>query len=144
MSPTETTPTEELVRRLNESLGWEMRAQTMYAHYAAYVRGVHRLHLKPYFESEATESMGHAGIVRDHVVKLGGVARTDRDPTEIVHTTDYRIMLQEAMKTEQRAAAAYREILALPGIESELYDAIEQIYFQEERSVDELTQLLGS
>jgi bacterioferritin len=137
------TATQEMVRRLNDALGWELRAQMMYAHYAAYVKGIYRLHLKPYFEGEATESVSHATAVRDHIAQLGGVARTERDPTEIVHTTDYRVMLEEAMKTETRAAAWYQEFLNLPGIDPELYDAIEQIYFQEERSVEELKQLMG-
>jgi bacterioferritin (cytochrome b1) len=134
----------DLIRRLNDALGWELRAQLMYAHYAAYVKGIYRLHLKPYFESEATESVGHATAVRDHIAQLGGVARTDRDPTEIVHTTDYLTMLDEAMKTETRAARTYKEFLDLGDIDPELYDAIEQIYFQEERSVEELKQLMAS
>ena len=136
------TTTEELVRQLNAALGWELRAQLLYSHYAAYVKGIHRLHLKPFFEAEATESVGHATAVRDHIVILGGVALTDRDATEIVHTDDYRVMLAEAMKTETGAAETYKAFLDLPGVESELYDAIEQIYFQEERSVDELKQIL--
>ena len=131
-----------LIDRLNDALGWEIRAQLMYAHYAAYVKGIYRLHLKPYFEAEATESVGHATAVRDQITKLGGVARTNRDETEIVHTTDYRVMLTEAMNTESHAANSYKEFLQLSGIDSELYDAIEQIYFQEERSVEELKQLM--
>ena len=60
-----------MIDRLNDALGWEMRATTMYAHYAAYVRGINRLHLKPYFEAEAEESMTHATTVRMAIVKLG-------------------------------------------------------------------------
>ena len=138
------TSREELVNQLNEALGWELRAQMMYSHYAAYVKGIYRLHLKPYFEAEATESIGHATAVRDHIVQLSGVARTERDSTEIVHTTDYRSMLTEAMKTETHAAASYKRFLALPGVDAELHDAIEQIYFEEERSVEELKQLMDS
>jgi len=136
--------TEELVRKLNDALGWELRAQMMYAHYAAYVKGIYRLHLKPYFEAEATESVGHATAVRDHIAQLGGVARTERDKTEIVHTTDFRGMLDEAVKTETHAAKSYRELLDLPGISAELHDAVEQIYFQEERAVEELKQLMDT
>lgn len=136
------TSREELIRRLNGALGWELRAQMMYSHYAAYVKGIYRLHLKPYFEAEATESIGHATAIRDHIAQLGGVARTERDKTEIVHTTDYRIMLDEAMKTETHAAKSYKEFLSLPGVDPELYDVIEQIYFQEERAVEELKQLM--
>jgi bacterioferritin (cytochrome b1) len=135
---------QKLIEHLNHALGWEMRAQLMYAHYAAYVRGINRIHLKPFFEGESTESVGHATIVRDQISKLGGVAVTDRDKTEIVHTTDFKTMLDESMKTETKAAAGYKEVLAIEGIDSETYDAIEQIYFQEERSVEELKQLMGS
>jgi len=131
----------ELVDRLNDALGWEMRAMTLYAHYSAYVKGLHRLQLKPYFDGEATESIAHANTVRAAIVKLGGTARTARDTTEIVHTTDYRVMLDEALKTETHAARSYKEILGMGGLDSELYDAIEQIYFAEERSVEELHQM---
>ena len=134
--------TRDLIRELNAALAWEMRAQVMYSHYSAYVKGIHRLHLKPFFEGEATESVTHGQTVRDQIVKLGGVATTDRDPTEIVHSTDYRTMLEEAFRTEQQAAEGYKKILALPGVDAELYDTIEQISFQEQRSIEELTQML--
>jgi len=139
----ETTPTEELIRQLNAALGWEMRALTLYAHYAAYVKGIYRLHLKPFFEAEAAESMTHATAVRTEIVKLGGKAVTERDSTEIIHTTDYRVMLEEAMKTETTAAKTYKALVDLPGLDAELYDALEQIYFAEERSVEELTQMIS-
>lgn len=140
----QTTPQEELIRHLNAALGWELRAQTMYAHYAAYVEGIYRLHLKPFFDGEATESMGHAESVRSEIVKLGGVAVTERDETKIVHTTDYQLMLRESLKTESHAAKTYKKFLDLPGVDAELFDVIEQIYFAEERSVEELNRLMPS
>ena len=50
-------------------------------------------------------------------------------------------MLEESMKIETRAAETYQSFLALPGLDSELFDAIEQIYFAESRSVEELSLL---
>ena len=50
-----TTPSnQKLVDELNRALALEMRAEVMYAHYGAYVKGIHRLQLKPYFATEAT------------------------------------------------------------------------------------------
>ncbi len=141
---TDVTDIQVVLRELNAALAWELRAETLYNHYAAYVKGIYRLHLKPFFEAEANESVVHGKTVREQIVKLGGEATTNRDATEIVHTTDYKVMLREAFQTETKAAECYKEILALPGIDSELYDAIEQISFQEERSVEELSQLLDS
>ena len=33
---------EELISALNKALAWELRAIAMYAHYAAYISGIHR------------------------------------------------------------------------------------------------------
>lgn len=133
---------DELIERLNQALAWELRAQAMYAHYATYVRGIHRLHLKPYFEAEANESVLHATTVRDAIARLGGIAVTNRAAEPIEHTTDYRLMLEEALDTERQSVAIYQGLLPLlKEHEEELYDAIEQILFAEERSREELTQL---
>ena len=75
--------TANLIDRLNEALGWEMRAMTVAAHYAANVQGIHRLQLDPMFNEEATESLAHADVVRRAVVKLGGVPVTERNPTPL-------------------------------------------------------------
>lgn len=138
----ETEANRNLIAKLNDALAWELRALTLYAHYAAYVQGIYRLQLKPHFEAEATESMTHSNTVRNAIVKLGGEAITQRDQTEIKHTTDFKVMLDEAMATETQAAATYKEILGMPGLDSELDDAIEQIYFAEARAVEELHQLM--
>src|SRR5262245_38924849 len=52
-------PSSKLIAALNASLGWELRAQAMYAHYAAYVKGLEALTLVEHFEEEVTESTGH-------------------------------------------------------------------------------------
>ena len=132
----------QLAEQLNRALGLELRAIVMYAHYAAYVKGMYRLYLKPFFEGEATESLDHAATVRHAINQLGAVAVTDRDPTPIVHTTDYETMLQEVLRTEQVAAETYRGILGQVTDNQELYDLIEQIYFAEVRSMEELNQLI--
>ena len=132
----------KLLGMLNDALAREMRAQAMYEHYAAYVRGINRLHLKPYFESEAAESVIHAQTVRNTLVRLGGIAVTKRHTQVIKHTTDYREMLKEALKTEQQSKEAYRNILPLLKDDEELVDAVEQILFAEERSVEELLQVM--
>ena len=54
-------------------------------------------------------------------------------------------MLEEAHKTELKASETYGKIL--PMVEqigdSELFDALEVIYFDELRSVEELRMMLG-
>lgn len=134
---------ERLIPQLNAALAFELRASIMYAHYAAYVSGIHRLHLSPYFEAESAESNMHAQTVRHAIVKLGGVAVMDRDPMPIKHTTDYRELLKSCLETEKKAAETYGSILELiEGGDDELFDALQQIYFAELRAVEEITQLM--
>lgn len=133
-----------LVDRLNEALGWELRAVNMYAHYAANIRGIHRLQLAPMFTTEMTESIEHADIVRRAIVKLGGVPVTERNPHEIVHTTEFNEMLSRSFETESKAAEVYGSIMEIieEAGDQEMYDAIEQIYLAELRSLEQLKMLL--
>ena len=136
--------TNTLIDKLNEALGWELRAINMYAHYAANVKGIHRLQLAPMFDGEATESLAHANIVRKSIVKLEGVPVTERNPHPITHTTNFSEMLQYSLETEVQAAAVYGEVMIqLEAAEDQdLKDAIEQIYLAELRSVEELRLLM--
>jgi bacterioferritin len=136
--------TNTLIDKLNEALGWELRAINMYAHYAANVKGIHRLQLAPMFDGEATESLTHANIVRKSIVKLEGVPVTERNPHPITHTTNFSEMLQYSLETEAQAAAVYGEVMIqLEAAEDQdLKDAIEQIYLAELRSVEELRLLM--
>ena len=134
----------QLVEALNQALSWELRAIAMYAHYSAYVSGIHRLHLSDHFSNEVNESVMHAATVRSAIVKLDGIAITERDPSPIVHTSNYKEILREAYQTEKAAAETYGRIL--PMVEelgdSELYDSLEIVYFDEQRSVEELRMMM--
>ncbi len=132
-----------LATLLNQALGWELRAQAMYAHYAAYVKGLESITLAGHFEGEVTESVGHAKQLRDIIAALGGEAVTARDPAPIVHTGDTRVMLEEALKTETAAAAAYRKLVPLVKHHPVFYHSIYHIYKDESAAVIEFETLLG-
>ena len=128
---------------MNQALGLELRAINLYAHYAAYVKGLHRIQLEPMFQQEANESMVHSNIVRSAIVKLGGVAVTERNQTPIEHVSSYLDMLAESLKTETKAAEVYGDLMVMieEAGDAELLDSIEQIYLAEVRSVEELRRL---
>ena len=50
----------KLNEKMNQALGWELRAITMYSHYSAYIRGIHRLQLADHFKSEAADARRYA------------------------------------------------------------------------------------
>jgi len=133
----------ELIEKMNAALGWELRAINMYAHYAANIKGIHRLQLSPMFNTEMTESIDHANIVRKGIVQLGGIPVTERNPHKITHTTDYMEMLNHALETEIKASEVYADLLPLIEQTDDLYDSIEQIYLSELKSVEEMRLLVG-
>lgn len=135
----------DLIDKMNIALSWELRASNMYAHYAANIKGIHRLQLSPMFNTEMTESIDHADIVRKAIVQLGGIPVTERNSHPIIHTNDYLEMLNYSLETEIKAAAVYAELIELieDNAEEDLRDAIEQIYLSELRSVEEMRLLVG-
>ena len=133
----------ELIDKMNAALGWELRAINMYAHYSANAKGIHRLQLSPMFNTEMTESIDHADIVRKGIVQLGGIPVTERSTHPITHTTDYVEMLNYALETEIKASEVYAELLPLIDQTDDLYDSIEQIYLSELKSVEEMRLLVG-
>jgi bacterioferritin (cytochrome b1) len=133
----------KLLALLNRALGWELRAQALYAHYAAYVKGLESLTLAGHFEAEAAESVAHAKQVRDVIAMLDGVAVTVRDPAPIVHTDDTRVMLKESLKTEAAAAAVYRTIVPLVKDNSIFFHSLSHILMDEMKAVVELENLLA-
>jgi len=134
---------QQTITELNKALGWELRAQALYAHYAAYVKGLEMLALKAHFEEEATESFGHAAKVRDIIATLGGEAVTTREATPIAHTEDWKTMLEESLKTEQAAAAQYKRILPLVESYPPFGHTIVHIMKDEMDAVVEVEALLG-
>ena len=132
-----------LIALLNQALGWELRAQAMYAHYAAYVKGLESLTLAGHFEAESAESVGHAKQVRDVIAMLGGEAVTVRDRAPIVLTEDTRAMLKESLKTEKAAADVYRKIVPLVRDNSIFFHLLSHIMMDEMKAVVELENLLA-
>jgi bacterioferritin (cytochrome b1) len=133
----------KLITGLNHALGWELRAYAMYAHYAAYVKGLEGLTLKSHFEEEASESIGHAGKVRELLALLDAEAVTSRDTTPIVHTEDFHVMLDEALKTEEAAARHYQKLLPLAKDHPVFTHTLMHIYMAELNAVEEAKALMN-
>lgn len=134
---------EKAIAALNQALAWELRASAMYAHYAAYVKGLESLTLEALFKEEAEESFGHAEKVRNIIADLGSEAVTQRDATPIVHTESVKTMLEEALKTEQKAAAQYGEIAPLVKSYYPHFHTVVHIQKDEMDAVIEFERLLG-
>ncbi|GGK28785.1 bacterioferritin [Caldalkalibacillus thermarum] len=87
-----------LIDGLNEDLANEYAAIIMYNHYAANVQGLAGQVLKPFFQGEVTDEIGHAQFLAEKIVYLGGTPTVE--PKPVKHTTDVKQMLENTLQAE--------------------------------------------
>ena len=63
---------ERFIALLNEDLAREYQAVITYSTYASSVPGLYRQELREFFTAEITDELGHAQILADKIVTLGG------------------------------------------------------------------------
>ena len=98
---------EQLIDLLNEDLAREYQAVIQYRTYASAVPGVYRQELREFFEAEITDELGHAQLLADKVVALGG--RPATTPTAVKYTEDPKEMLRNSLEDEETTIQRYVE-----------------------------------
>ncbi|HEX5725131.1 MAG TPA: ferritin-like domain-containing protein [Longimicrobiaceae bacterium] len=88
----------DLIDGLNLDLAAEYQAVIMYRTYASMVSGPWRQELKGFFESEIPDELGHAALLADKIVALGGTPTVNVAPIPV--TTNAREMLENALAAE--------------------------------------------
>lgn len=94
-----------LIAGLNEDLAAEYQAVIMYRTYASLVTGPFRQELRAFFESEIPDELGHAALLADKIVSLGGTPTVT--PAPVPTAQDNRTMLENALKGEEETIARY-------------------------------------
>lgn len=95
----------ELIDGLNEDLAHEYGAAIQYTYSASVVSGLFRSALKPFFEDEINDEMGHALYLSEKIAALGGTPTTESAPVE--QPTDVSDLLQATLKAEQETIERY-------------------------------------
>jgi bacterioferritin len=88
----------ELIDGLNEDLAAEYQAVILYRTYAALVTGPNRQELRDFFETEIPDEMGHAALLADKIVALGGTPTVV--PAPVPMAKNNREMLENALQGE--------------------------------------------
>src|SRR5690606_10279864 len=83
---------------LNKDLAAEYQAVVMYRTYASLASGPFRQDLRAFFEAEIPDELGHAALLADKIVALGGQPTTEVPP--LPYTDDNRTMLENALDAE--------------------------------------------
>lgn len=89
---------EEFLKGLNVDLANEYSAVILYRTYASQVQGQWRMELRAFFEQEIPDELGHAQILADKIVALGGTPTTT--PAPVKPAKDAKEMLRNALDAE--------------------------------------------
>lgn len=89
---------EQLLEGLNVDLANEYAAVILYRTYASQVQGQWRMELRQFFEAEIPDELGHAQILADKIVALGGTPTTN--PAPVKPARDAKEMLRNALDAE--------------------------------------------
>lgn len=95
----------ELVENLNIALSYELAGVIQYSQHSYLVTGLEREVYRDFFRDQAKEAQGHAEILGDKIVALGGVPTVE--PAIIRQSTEIKEMLKQNLELEREAMAAY-------------------------------------
>ncbi|MFD1037671.1 ferritin-like domain-containing protein [Virgibacillus byunsanensis] len=98
---------QELIDGLNEDLAHEYGAAIQYTYSASVVTGLYRAALKPFFESEIQDELGHALYLSEKVKSLGGTPTTKA--AEVPQPTDVKDLLEATKKSETDTIERYEK-----------------------------------
>ena len=96
-----------LIEGLNEDLAHEYAAVIQYRTYASAVTGPFRQELRQFFTTEIADELGHAGMIADKIIALGGTPVLQAAPVRM--TEEPRQMLQNSLEDEEATITRYIE-----------------------------------
>lgn len=129
-----------IIDKLNDILRHEWTGVAQYSQAGFVVSGLWREVYAGMFHDNAKESYGHAKLVGDKIVALGGVPAVERNPVK--QSSDLGEMLQFALEFESAAVALYTEALGLCEDDRALEVFLEDILKDEQEGVDDISKLL--
>ncbi|MBP1947319.1 ferritin-like domain-containing protein [Virgibacillus litoralis] len=98
---------QNLIDGLNEDLANEYGAAIQYTYSASVVSGLYRSALKPFFEAEITDEMGHALYLSEKISTLGGTPTTKS--ADIPQPTEVKDLLEATLNSEKDTIERYEQ-----------------------------------
>ncbi|MCC6509793.1 MAG: ferritin-like domain-containing protein [Pirellulaceae bacterium] len=133
---------QSLIDHLNEILKHEWTGVAQYSQAGFMVEGIWREVFADKFLDDAKESFGHAKLVGNKIVALGGVPVTMRN--EVKQSRDLREVLEFSLAFEAKAVEMYGKAIDMAEETGDraLIIFLEDILKDEQEGVDEYTKLL--
>lgn len=98
---------QELIDGLNEDLANEYGAAIQYTYSASVVSGLYRSALKPFFEAEISDELGHALYLSEKIKSLGGTPTTRA--AEVPQPTEVKDLLKATLQAETDTIKRYEQ-----------------------------------
>lgn len=133
---------QDLIDGLNVDLAHEYGAAIQYTYSASVVSGLYRSALKPFFEREITDELGHALYLSEKIASLGGTPTTES--AEVEQPTEVKPLLEASLKAESETIERYekRKKQAEALEFTELVVKLEDIIADETHHKEEIERLL--
>lgn len=132
-----------VVGLLNQILEQELAGVIRYTHYSFLVFGHNRIPIVSWLRGEASESMLHAQEAGEMITHLGEYPSLGIGKLLDSHKHDIGAMLREALETEAKALALYRELLsAVEGHSVMLEEYARKMIHAEELHAGEVDKML--
>ncbi|WP_106498089.1 ferritin-like domain-containing protein [Lentibacillus sp. Marseille-P4043] len=133
----------QLIDGLNVDLSHEYGAAIQYTYSASVVSGLYRSALKPFFESEINDEMGHAAYLSEKISALGGTPTTKS--AEVEQPTEVKALLEATLKAESATIDRYeqRKQQAADLGYTELVVKLEDLIADETHHKEEVERLLA-
>lgn len=98
---------QQLIDGLNEDLANEYGAAIQYTYSASVVSGLYRSSLKPFFESEINDELGHALYLSEKIKALGGTPTTTS--ADVPQPTEVKDLLNATLEAESDTIKRYEQ-----------------------------------
>src|SRR5258708_7634860 len=141
--------TETAVKILNEALATEVVCVLRYKRHYFMAKGIHAAPIAAEFLEHANEEQGHADLIAERIVQLGGAPNFNpegllsRSHAEYVEGDTLIDMIKEDLVAERIAIDSYREIIQyLANDDPTTRRMMEGILAMEEEHADDLVNLL--
>jgi bacterioferritin len=102
-----------VLQQLNRILELELAGAVRYTHYSFMVYGYGRIPIVSWLRSQASESMAHAHEAGELITQLDGEPSLGIGTLLGSHTHDTGKILEESLRHEDEALAAYHELLEI-------------------------------
>jgi len=132
--------TDQVITLMNKAVALEYQAFIQYFYQSLKLRGYNTLAFSQFLAAEADVELGHAKLLAEMIVNLGGDPTESVEPVEVGETPEE--MIRNNIEREEMAIEVYRELLPLLQENEYMYDTINNILLDEIKDLDEFRALL--